>query len=329
MLRSEEIQYRDPKTQVRLSLRVDVEENGQVVEGALVSPDGDTYAVVRGIPRFCPVENYAESFGFQWQKYDTVQLDSKSQWGSVSEKRFFGESGWPRDMKGQRILEAGSGMGRFTEHLAGTGAEICTFDYSAAVDANRRNNGRFGNISFAQADIYNPPYEHGSFDRVVCIGVLQHCPSPKRAFLSLTRFLRPGGHIFVDSYKLYWGCFVLGKYWMRPVTRNFSPQTLHKFVRFHVGWVYPLTGALQKVIGRRGRSFSWLLGMSDYRGVHGGDDATQRQLSMLDTFDMLAPKYDRPATTGMIRRWFDAAGLIDCRIAPGSNGWAATGRRPG
>lgn len=320
--------YRHPSSQAPLALRTECEENGEVKEGALLAPNGETFSIVRGIPRFCGAENYAESFGFQWQKYDTVQLDSQSQWGSVSEKRLFGESGWPRDMTGQRILEAGSGMGRFTEHLAGTGAQIRTFDYSAAVDANRKNNGRFANVSFAQADIYNPPYEHGSFDRVVCIGVLQHCPSPRKAFLSLCRFLKPGGFIFVDSYRLYWACFILGKYWLRPVTRNFSPQTLHKFVRFHVGWVYPFTGVLQKIIGRRGRSISWLLGMADYRGVHGGDDGTQRELSMLDTFDMLAPKYDRPATKGMIRRWFEEAGLVDVRIMPGSNGWAASGRRP-
>src|ERR1044071_8544951 len=121
------------------------------------------------------------------------------------------------------------------------GARLCTFDYSSAVDANRRNNGHFKNVCFAQGDIYNPPYEQGSFDKVLCIGVIQHCPNPEKAFLSLVRFLKPGGEIVIDHYRLWWKSLFLGKYYMRPVTRKMSPAALHKFVRFHVGWVYPLT----------------------------------------------------------------------------------------
>ncbi len=48
-------------------------------------------------------------------------------------------TGWPKDMKGETILEAGSGAGRFTEIMVKTGANILSFDFSSAVDANRGN----------------------------------------------------------------------------------------------------------------------------------------------------------------------------------------------
>ena len=154
--------YRNPRTGAVLDLRL-LSTAGEVAEGELFDA-GERFPIIRGIPRFCPRENYAENFGYQWTKFSTTQLDSRTEWAGRSMRRLFEETRWPRQMPGQRILEAGSGMGRFTEHLASTGADIYTFDYSSAVDANRKNNGHFPNVHFAQVDIYSPPYEQGSFD---------------------------------------------------------------------------------------------------------------------------------------------------------------------
>ncbi len=327
MKREQIREYRHPRTGEPLALRADRIEGDEILEGALTG-GGDTFEIVNGIPRFCPRENYAESFGYQWQTFSTTQLDSQSKWGGKSAERLYQETNWPKSLRGERILEAGSGMGRFTEPLAQTGATLCTFDYSAAVDANRRNNGKYDNVCFAQADIYNPPYEHGSFDKVLCIGVIQHCPDPRAAFMSLVRFLKPGGEIVIDHYRFYWKSFLFGKYYLRPITRRLSPQTLHRFVRFHVGWVYPLTGLIHKLAGRPIRGFSWLLGVADYRGVHDLDEKALYEHALLDTFDMLAPAYDRPKTLGQIRRWFAEAGLVDVVVKPGWNGIEARGRRP-
>ena len=318
---------RDPESGARLTLRAARERDGHVVEGVLTG--AREYEIVDEIPRFCPRDNYATSFGYQWRKYSTTQLDSKTTWDNQSARRLFGESGWPRDLAGERVLEAGCGMGRFTELLAETGAEICTFDYSRAVDANLQNNRRFKNISYAQADIFHPPYERGSFDRVLCIGVLQHTPSPKKAFMSLTRFLRPGGRIFIDSYRLTWKKLLQGKYYLRPITRLLPPEVLHRAVRTHVNLLFPLTGALHDVVGHTiARKLSWALVMADYRGLYPMEEGLARELAELDTFDMLSPAYDRPATIGMVRRWFEHAGLIDVDVRPGLNGIIASGRRP-
>ena len=327
MKRKDLEEYVHPISGARLELRVDEEAAGEVVSGGLMAGD-DEFPIMRCIPRFCPMENYANSFGYQWQKFSVTQLDSQAAWDARSEKRLLKETHWPSRMEGLRILEAGSGMGRFTEVLARSGARVCTFDYSAAVDVNLRNNSAAENVCFAQADIYSPPYQQGSFDKVLCVGVLQHCPSPKQALTSLVRFLKPGGEIVVDVYRLSWKSLFLGKYYLRPLTRRIPAETLYAFVRFHVGWVYPLTGLVQKMIGRRGRSLSWMLGMADYRGKFTADDATLREHALMDTFDMLAPAYDRPQTLGMVRRWFEEAGLVDVDVQPGVNGLEARGKRP-
>jgi 2-polyprenyl-3-methyl-5-hydroxy-6-metoxy-1,4-benzoquinol methylase len=318
---------RDPSSQAKLTLRADVVEGDDVIKGVLEGPKG-SFEIVDGIPRFCPKENYAESFGYQWQRYATTQLDSKAKWANVSERRLFDDTGWARDLKGQRILEAGSGMGRFTEILARTGADIWTFDYSRAVDANFKNNKRYGNVSFAQADIFSPPFELASFDKILCIGVLQHTPAPKRALQTLFKYLKPGGEIFIDIYRLEWKSFFKGKYYVRPITRLLPANVLHKLVDAHVSWLFPITGRLHKLIGPRAASLSWALAMADYRGVFEVDEETAREYAVLDTFDMLAPAFDRPATIGMVRRWFEEAKMLDVRVEPGSNGIIASGRRP-
>lgn len=319
--------YRHPTTMEPLELSVTRTEGGEIVEGALLG-GGDRFPIVRGVPRFGPASNYAESFGYQWQSFADAQLDDRRAWDGWSERRFVEETRWPRDLSGQRVLEAGSGAGRFTPHLARTRAEVFTFDYSGAVDANYRSHHRLDNVAFAQADIYRPPYEKGSFDKVLCLGVIQHTPEPKAAFLSLVEYLKPGGEIVFDCYRLHWKSFVWGKYYLRPLTRHLPPAAQHRFVKAHLAWAYPLTGAIHRTLGLRpGRYASWLLSVADFRGLPDIDEAHARELSELDTLDMLSPRYDQPKTIGQVRRWLEEAGLKDIEVGPGYNGVEARGRR--
>ncbi len=319
--------YRHPRTEERLALVAERVAGDEVLSGALVG-GGDLFPIVGGVPRFCSVENYAATFGYQWTHFSATQLDSRAQWGRVSEARLFAETGWPRLMQGERVLEAGCGMGRFTEVLARTGAEVFTFDASLAIESNVENNGSLRNVNFAQADIYAPPYEKASFDRILCLGVIQHCPWPRRAFESLITFLKPGGQIVLDVYRLSWRCLLSGKYYLRPLTRRLRPATLHRLVEKYVAGVYPFTGAIQRLAGPRSRRLSSMLAMADYRGVYDAPDDVLRRLAELDTFDMLSPAHDKPQTIGTIRKWFRDAALTDVVVRPGHNGIEARGRRP-
>jgi 2-polyprenyl-3-methyl-5-hydroxy-6-metoxy-1,4-benzoquinol methylase len=317
-----------PKTGQKLTLEIKAFNGDDVTEGTLTS-DGYSCPIIDGIPCFVRSQNYAASFGYQWNQFRSTQLDSAGGWNGVSEERIFAATKWPRELKGERILEAGSGMGRFTEILARTGADIVTFDYSSAVEANRKNLGNPANVCFAQADIFEPPFQQSSFDKVFCLGVLQHCPDPAAAFGSLVRFLKPGGQIVVDVYALNWKVLFQGKYYVRPVTKRISPQKLHAIVEKYVDTVFPVTGLIHRVWPMAARKVSGVLGMADYRGVYPmKSEGAAKELSVLDTFDMWSPAHDHPQTLKQVRRWLESAGLSNIEVGPGQNGIVARGVKP-
>lgn len=115
-----------------------------------------TNPFIGGIPRFVPAETYADSFDYQWNIHRKTQLDSYTGL-PISRNRLFTVSIWSEHLQGERILEAGSGAGRFTEVLLQTGADVFSFDYSSAVEAKRINNGDIPNLYLFQGDIFNIP----------------------------------------------------------------------------------------------------------------------------------------------------------------------------
>jgi SAM-dependent methyltransferase len=148
-----------------------------VDENGLVDKQGNRFDIKDDIPRFVEKINYADSFGYQWNIFDKVQLDRFSS-HDLTSKRFYKNTRWDDpSLKGKNLLEVGSGAGRFTEVLLKTGVNLFTIDYSNAVEANWKNNKQNKEFFIAQADIYNLPFRKNSFDYVFCFGVLQHTRS--------------------------------------------------------------------------------------------------------------------------------------------------------
>ena len=278
------------------------------------------YDVRDGIVRFVGSDNYAKNFGFQWNRFQSTQLDSKTGLG-LSARRFWAQSRWPRDLSGQLVLEAGSGAGRFTEILVGTGARLFTFDYTAAVDANRRSNEVNANVEFAQADIVRMPFREGTFDRVVCLGVLQHTPSARASLASLVKVLKPGGHLVADHYAFNALTPFRGKYWLRPLTRGRKPEALFPLVSRYFEFCYGAVGKARPVLGPASTHLADMLGICDYRDeIPDASEELVREMSLLDTFDMLLPMYDRPRTQATIRRWLHELGMREIDVTGGYNG---------
>jgi SAM-dependent methyltransferase len=227
------------------------------------------------------------------------------------------------------VLEVGSGSGRFTEQAASTGATVVSLEYSTAVDANFAANGHRPNVLIVQADLYAMPLREASFDRVVCIGVLQHTPDVERSFRTLVRHVRPGGHLAVDVYRRPRGVRRLlnTKYWVRPLTRRVPPATLYRVTSRYVKAMWPVARLLARIptVGRR---LNWMLLIGDYQGVLPLPDAQLREWAVLDTFDMLAPAYDDPQDRETLERWFIETGMRDIEVHPGYNGIEGRGTRP-
>lgn len=281
------------------------------------------YPVKEGVPRFVPADNYAASFGLQWNRHRRTQLDS-AVGKPISEERLFRTTGWPRELRGARILEAGSGAGRFTEVLCRTGATVYSFDYSSAVDANRANNGANANLHLFQADILRIPLPELWFDHVMCLGVLQHTPDPQRSFLSLARYVKPGGDLVVDVYRRSLAAALQWKYVLRPLTRRLDPARLYRGIEALTPALVAPTRWLRRIAGRAGARLSPIVEYSHL----GLAPEQNEQWAVLDTFDMYSPAHDHPQTAATVRRWFEQAGFSDIAVFNGSNGIVGRGRRP-
>lgn len=288
---------------------------------------GDTVVPLRdGIARFREDDGYNASFAMQWGRFRTNQFDQVNGTG-LSRKRF-AETGWNlAELRSGRVLEAGCGAGRFTRIMAEAGARLVSFDFSAAVDVSRENNGHFLNVVFAQCDIFDMPFRDGAFDFVFCHGVLQHTPDPEGAFHRLVRMLAPGGRISVDVYRKDglirpWK----SKYLWRWKTKEMEPERLLKLLEWYIPKWLPIDTAIKRIpylgnyLGAVVPCWNyWYTDLMPEQKV---------QWAIMDTFDALAPAYDLPASIEDVRRWMRDAGLAEVDVHPGGNGVVGNGRRP-
>ena len=103
---------------------------------------------------------------------------------------------------GSEVLEAGCGVGAQTVTLAQNSphAHITSVDISESSisEARRRvEKAGFSNVTFKQGDIFNLPFEPGSFDHIFVCFVLEHLSRSVDVLNSLKNLLKTGGTITV------------------------------------------------------------------------------------------------------------------------------------
>ena len=306
------------------------DDNGDIAEGELrCTSCSRVYPIVHSVPRFVPSEDYAASWGYQWNLFDKTQLDSYAG-NNLSHERYYATTQWPSKLDGQVILEAGCGMGRFTEVALETGAEIFSFDLSTSVDANFRNNGASGKVHIFQASIYEIPMKQEMFDRIFCMGVLQYCTDVRKAFMSLIPFLKPGGEIVVDCYEKHKGLVPPLKYWVRPFLTWMGPKAVHKFLKIAVPPAYYLKKALYKVplVGKPVGNLIPIGPVEHDPSFNYTTDKERINVKINSALGWYSPACDNPQTKETIRQWFSEAGLVDVYIGNGFNGINARGKKP-
>ena len=284
------------------------------------------YKIIKHIPRFVQLENYASNFGFEWNKHSKTQIDSET-CSNLSEKRFFEASKWSRNLKDQLILEVGCGAGRFTEQAALTGGMVVSMDYSNAVDANYNINGNKNNVLIVQGDIYNMPFRNNFFDKLFCFGVLQHTPNVKKSFMNLPNYLKKNGMLAIDVYRKrsFFIQIIQTKYWVRPLFKRINLEILYKITCIYVNIIWPLTKLIHKL--PYGRKINGLLLIADFRGAYNMTEERLKDWAILDTFDMLSPAYDQPQSLKTIKKWFNEAPLKNIEVNYGHNGIEGRGTK--
>ncbi len=274
------------------------------------------YPEINGVIRSVEEQQYAGSFGFQWQIHARTQLDSKE--SDRSEQSFRQRTGFePEDLAGKLVLDVGCGMGRFADVATRWGAYVVGIDLSVAAEVAARNlAGRDATIF--QADVFHLPFAPESFDFIYSIGVLHHTPDCEQAFKMLPRLLKPGGRIAIWLYSRYNAWYRMSDIY-RKVTRRMPARVLYSLC-YGVVPLYGIHQALKR-IPLVGRPASGALAYMAPMSFH-----PDRIWRILDTFDWYSPWYQSKHTYEEVFRWFESCGLENLRVI--AQPIAVQGQRP-
>jgi len=283
---------------------------------------------VSGIPRFADFGSYASLFGDQWKQYKKTQLDSYS--GSpISEIRLDRCLGALKyNLKEKTVLEAGCGAGRFTEVLLKKGALLVSTDLSSAVEVNNENCPISTNHIIIQADINDMPYADESFDVVICLGVIQHTPSPEQTIRNLYSLVKKGGTLVIDHYTITRSqLFRLAPIYRMILKGKSSNETI-PFTQRLVKRYLPLHKKCAK-----NKLLSVLLNrispvITYYKVFPEFSDQQQEEWALLDTHDSLTDWYKHMRNRTQIRDLLKSFGASNIWCEYGGNGVEARCTKP-
>ena len=329
-----------PHCHGRLDLRATATAEELVNEGALrCAGCKSEYPIHQGIPRFVPDAAYARSFSFEWQRWRRTQFDTASRQPCLS--TFLASTRrHPSDLKGNAVLDAGCGSGRYMDLLARTGAEVIGIDLSQAIEVAQENLGHLTNCHFVQGDLTHPPFRPEAFDFIYSIGVLHHTPDTRAAFLALVPLINPGGEIALWVYAL------------RRLSETFErfPDRINEVLAVDSNFTIP--PARQATVGRLAKKMDWVMETSNrmqravttrlptrwlYALCHAAIPLyyvfrlpvfyplrlvtkvavdPDPEWRVLNTFDWYSPRYQWKHTYGEVEAWFREAGLEQITALP-------------
>jgi len=297
-----------PETKIRL------EKNGD----SLINQQGEQFRIVKCIPRFVNSKNFTSAFGLQWKTFRKTQLDSYTN-TSITEDRLREAIGRPLEsIKNLKILEAGSGAGRFTEILLKYGALVYSFDLSDAVEANILNNPD-SNLTIFQCSIDKIPFNDNFFDAAVCLGVMQHTQDSTKSLKELSRVVKRNGLISFDHYKRHIGHFfsMYLIYWF--IIKRFSLKTQLKITNrftkifFPIHWFFKEYQFIQFLLRR-------ISPIAFYYGMFPLNKKQHYEFSMLDTHDKNTDHFKRHLSFNSMNKLVQNIGFKNYKIKNGGTG---------
>lgn len=272
-------------------------------EAVAEGPDGASWAcaaghvfpVVDGIPRFLPPDEIApagrtsETFGFQWTTFDVSNR-------AEDEQVFAEKTGLQAaQFAGKVVLDAGCGGGRYARLAGDAGGNVVALDLSAAVVHARELTASLPNVTVVQGHLFHPPLAPQSFDIVYSIGVLHHTASTERAFRSIARLVRPGGHLAVWLYR-----------------RNTLVQELLNSAARGLTTRLPVGGVL--ALARAGAVLGGIPGVRHLNKVLNFSSHERWRTRVCDTFDWYAPPYQFHHRIDELMKWFEEEGFSDLQV---------------
>lgn len=126
--------------------------------------------------------------------------------------------GWLGELHNKEILDAGCGVGAFSEPLVGSNT-VYGVDFSERSLAFAAERG----LRTSSDDLTALHFEEGKFDLVLCIGVIQLIEQYRAVIAELARVTKPGGTLLIET--------LHRRSWQRKVLRLF--EKTKKFDRMY------------------------------------------------------------------------------------------------
>ncbi len=126
------------------------------------------------------------------------------------------------DLKGKKILDAGSGSGRFTAKIAGLGAECIGIDGSEELVKLSKNN--YQHLDFFHQDLTKPlTFSDNTFDVILCKYVFMSIEDIRLPLNEFKRILKQGGLLVVSlGHPVLWLYHWLAAHWKIKERKGFS-----------------------------------------------------------------------------------------------------------
>lgn len=259
-----------------------------------------------------------ESFGYQWKTFGVMHDKNMEEFWAYLDL----ES--PDELAGKVVLDAGCGSGRFSRAAAELGArQVIGLDISSAVEEARRVVNGCQNAAIVKGDILKLPFRGESFDMIFSIGVLHHLPDPRRGFHELTRYLKPGGKLYIWVYSREGNGAVIRV--LEPIRKHLTskwPYALTKGLSFVLAAVlWGIIGGFYLPLRYVGRQ-EWLP-MARY--FHYLWDLGFRA-TWATIFDKLTPQIVHYHNRTELEGWFHDVALFNVAISGrNDNSWRACG----
>jgi SAM-dependent methyltransferase len=310
----------------RKPLRLETADGDDVLSGTLRASGDASYPIRGGIPRLLAgadddQEQTAHSFGFKWSRRDSYGspsaltyyadwLVARHGFESVADMRSF--------FSGKRTLDAGCGSGFSSSMWLDDEwrGEFVGVDISDAVDIARETLGHIDGTEFVQADVLALPFEDATFDAVFSEGVLHHTPSTRAALASVSRVVKPGGHLLFYVYRKKAPVREFTDDYIRDRIADLPPEEAWEAMRpltelgralsnLHVEVTVPDVPVLGIPAGRYDvqRLVYW-----HFAKLYWNDDLTFEE-NLHGNFDWYRPRYAHRQSEGDVRAWCDEEGL--------------------
>lgn len=272
------------------------------------------FPIVNSVPCFvsdlAEQEKTAATFGFEWKAFWKGLFDKGDVFGlTFHETAHYFRSSLgltAGDLKGAKVLDAGTGSGRIPMSLQGSGCQVYAVDIHHSLGLVAEKMTSSGNAQFFRADLLKLPFRDGFFDVAWSSGVIHHTPDARKAFGAIARTVKPGGRFFVSVYGV-------DRHHYR-LFRHFLPFTPH----LPVSVTYLLSAALAvplfvafngalfiiRALHKHKRPPYWFLGFT----VENISYKSYRSI-VLNLFDQLHPKFQSEHSVAEVQEWFKSNGF--------------------